>query len=224
MLSSDVMDLAAVLLNDSAKSQYTYAKQLPLLSKANDELETALILNGVSPVKKQSAVVTMAIGTSLFSIPADMADPLLMGERAGGTTGEFSEMTQAAVPPEIPASSLFGYWTYINLTIVCGPANGAGALTSRDVKLTYNRLLTSITTSASVVEITKSKQFLAERTAALCARFLGENPSRADSLDLLAFGPEPDRKGGSLGDTVMEFVRSNQGTPVRRRGYRRNLR
>lgn len=221
MLASAVLDEAAGLLNDQARATFTYTNMLPYLSKANDELETQLALNGVSILKQQSAVSTINIGTALLPLPVDLLTPLEMWERLAGTAETYVSMDEVDFPPEEIAGPDLRFWAYENLLLKIGPANSAGALTAREVKLNYTRLLTSITSQASAIEVQKSKTFLAERTAGLAARFIGENGNRADVLDTWALGPNRDFEGGSIADCVRIFVRNNQGFGVRRKGYKR---
>lgn len=219
MLASTVMDEAAAMLNDQAKATFTYTNMLPFLSKANDELETELALNGVSVLKQVSSNATIAVGISSFPSPADLMLPEWMGERLSGSTDPFDEMTECSYLPEELAGTDLNYWAYLSLVIKVGPANGAGATTERQCKLNYTRLITALTGQSSVVEVTKSKTFLAERTAALAAQYVGENDERASKLDFAARGM--DGHGGSLANIVALFVRNNQGLGTRRRGYTR---
>jgi hypothetical protein len=220
MFASEVMDEAAALLNDQAKATFTYVNMLPFVSKANDELAKKLVENGISVTKQGSAVSTIAIGTAVLPIPADMIVPQRLYEKSTAEV-EYDNMDEVYPLPEEPASNEFNYWSYYDLIIHLGPANGLGALTIRNVKMDYLRLITSITASGTVVEIGPSKTFLAERTAALAARFIGEDPDKADTLDIMALGPARDGEAGSLRTLVNIFVRNNQSVGVRRQGFHR---
>jgi hypothetical protein len=221
MFASSVMDDAAALLNDQGKVRYTYAIQLSYLQMANDELIQKLAVNGISVLKKFSSVAVIASGASVFPIPVDMLLPEKMFERQAGSNDVFILMTEKQAPPEELNGTSLSFWSYRNLAITLGPANLQGALQAREVKLDYTRILTSITSSGTVVEIDASKRFLAQRTAGLCARYIGENTQRADQLDVISRGQDMSGDGGSLGELVALFVRNLQSFGVRRRSYRR---
>jgi hypothetical protein len=222
MLASTVLDEAAALLNDQGKATFTYTNMLPLLSKANDELETALTKNGLSVNRQLSSTATIAIGTVLFPLPADLLTPLVMSERNLGSSDLFSDMDEVRDQPEEAVGSDLKYWSYSNMLLKLGPANNVGANSAREVKLIYQRLLTPLTSQNAVVDVSKAKSYLAERTAGLAARFIGENEGRADTLDVMARGPHLDGEGGSIYELVQIFVRNLQGQGgVKRKPYRR---
>lgn len=221
MFASEVMDEAAALLNDQAKANFTYVNMLPFVRKASNELTNKLARNGISVLKQESAVSTLASGVSTFPIPADMFLPLIMLETDSSGINLYSQMDERWPLPEEPAGSELNYWSYYDLQLKVGPANGVGATTARKVKLEYTRTLTSLTASGTVVEISQAITFLAERTAALVARFVGEDPIKGDYFDRMALGPAMDGEGGSLGELITIYVRNNQSLGTRRRGYHR---
>lgn len=226
MFASEVMDQSASLLNDQAKATFTYTNMLPYLSMANDEAIIKLANNGVSPLKQTSAVATINVGTALFPLPADLLLPESLLESDYPVTSPvlYVPMKECKDLPEEAASSLLRFWAYRNLQLQIGPANSAGALTIRSVKLYYTRVLTALTASGSVVEIAISKTFLSQRTASLSARYIGENDSRADELDVICLGQNKDGENGSLGELVNLFTRNLQGVGVRRKGFHRRRR
>lgn len=221
MFASAAMDEARGLLNDVGGATFSYAVLLPFVSVANDELETQLALNGVSILKRTTAFSPISIGTYLAPIPVDILVPEEMFERQLGTTEPFLLMDERPNPPEEMASTALKYWSYVDLLIKIGPANNVGALVAREIKINYTRLITPLTSSGSVVEVNKSKTYLSLRTAGLAARFIGENPERADKLDIMARGPNLDGNGGALAEVVQLYVRNSQAFGVRRKRYSR---
>lgn len=64
LLAGTVMDKAASLMNDSARTVYTYAAQVPYLNIALQELQEEFELNGISVTENVSAVINMPAGST----------------------------------------------------------------------------------------------------------------------------------------------------------------
>lgn len=215
MLASDVMDkVASVCLNDSQKSVYTYDKQLPLLQTAFSELGKQCRMNGVEATNARSAIVEITTamtdwgGSSGPALPTDLISIQWMGERDFGSTDDFIEMKRCNFLPntQIKTTELI-WWSWIGQVV-----KFIGANTNRDVRMDYIAdNLAAITSAGSSITLKDCDVFLQYRTAALCARFIGENPTRADQLD---------------GDALMALdiflgvnTKDRQVMPVRRRPF-----
>ena len=101
-------------------------------------------------------------------------------------------------------------WAFRNNKIYFNPP-----LDDREVLLRYLRNIATIVDDNSTIDIDRSINFLASRTAELCARFKGRNPTKADEIKFNEVGPAEHR-------LINSFVRNSQ--KVRRRpykGYRR---
>ena len=72
LIAGDVMDRAAALMNDAAKTDYTYVAQLPYLNMAIDELVESLEESNNSPTNKTSSAITVAVGENMIT-PAEHA-------------------------------------------------------------------------------------------------------------------------------------------------------
>lgn len=186
MIAGDVMDRSATLLNDTAKTVYNYVVQIPFLNMALDELQELLELNNVPMTNEVSAVIPIAVGVTTIGaltgpqLPTDLIEIQGVYERLTGTTDSFLEVTRCEFLPTITVitSSLI-YWSW-QVQII----QFIGANTPRDVKLNYiGATLPSITLSTTPIALFNAKSFLSYRTAALCAQFVGENPTRADALN-----------------------------------------
>ena len=184
----DVMDRAASLLNDTAKSDYTYTAQLPYVGMALDELQEEFEQNNVPTTNSESSVIVLPIGTTDIgftttpALPSDLIEIQQIWERLSGSAEPYIPMTRVEFLPhyldgEIIDVLVFWAWEQQKIKTL-------GATTARDLKLDYIASLfpTSYdqTTSISIIN---TKSFLAYRTAALCAEFIGENPTRAQSLN-----------------------------------------
>lgn len=176
-LASDVMDQSAVILNDVAKTNYTYAAMLPLLQKANQELEQQLIIYGASPVRLASPAITVLANAVSLTLPVDFLLPLRLFERLNSSE-QWQPMEEKRWNPEsyTPTTSLT-YWAFYNNLI-----NFPGATVGREVLLEYQRRLLVISTSGSTEDFYLTLSFLAARTAELCARYIGMNTTVADGI------------------------------------------
>ncbi len=186
MLASEVMDRASALLNDVGLTNFTYEVQIPFLNIALDELQESLEQNNVGVTNSTSAIYTIAAGTFDIggagpALPADLVEIQALYERDSGTTDDFMMMSRTEFLPQIQVlTQWLTYWTWENQII-----KFVGAISNRNVKIQYiaNNII-PVTTSTSVITIINAKSFLAYRTAALCAEFIGENKSRADDLNV----------------------------------------
>src|SRR5438876_3622389 len=90
--SGSVMDASASLLNDTAKSRFTYTVQLPYLNMALQELQEMFELNEIPVTATTSTVLTVAAGLDHISftaqgaliLPNDFVEPQQLWERTTG--------------------------------------------------------------------------------------------------------------------------------------------
>lgn len=183
-----VMDGAASLLNDTAKSNYTYAVQIPYLNIALQELQEFFELNDVPVTGTLSAVMTVPAGTdhiafasSGLKLPDDLIEPQVLWERQTNVN-PYTEMTRLDVLPRYMEGveiNQFVWYVWETQQIKFLPANQIN-----DIKMNYIRsLFTPVTTSGDSVFVLNGISFLQYRTGGLCAEFIGENKTRADELN-----------------------------------------
>lgn len=175
------MDSAATLLTDPNKITFTYSFQLPFLTLVWDELQEALVANGIVDVDEvMSSPTTVSAGGRLqwTGQPADLLFPKRLWEKAvGAVDGEYFPLDEReSEPEEMPVDTLENWWFQE------GYINFKGSTTDRSVIVKYQRELTAITSENTVIPVLNVKNFLAFRTAAVIARARG-NKSRADDLD-----------------------------------------
>jgi hypothetical protein len=194
--AADVMDKSAALMNDAAKTSYTYAAMLPYLNMALDELQESFQQNNIPIYNATAATITIPIGTTTINaadaagpgggaapnLPADLVEIQGLYERLAGSSDPFIPMTQREFLPHaldnLPTEAL-QFWIYDGQRI-----QFIGALTAREVKIDYLKaIITSDVTQTTVIGIIDAKTFLYYRTAALCSQFIGENKTRADDLN-----------------------------------------
>lgn len=191
-----VLKRSASLMNDTARSVYTYTVQLPYLNMAFDELQEAFELNNI-PVTNQTATptpVTIPVGTTSINptagigdvtppnYPEDLVEIQGLYERLAGSNDPFVPMHQREFLPHaldnIPTESL-QYWIWQDQKI-----KFIGATTPREVKIDYIKALFQADLGqSSVIGVINARSFLYYRTAALCSQFVGNNKSRADELN-----------------------------------------
>jgi hypothetical protein len=190
LTAGQVMDRSAALMNDPAKTDYTYVAQLPYLNIAIDELVESLEESNSSPTNLLSTVVTLTVGqyqiTPIESVtsphyPSNLIEIQEVGERLSGTTDTFFRLSRREFLQAYPPNNSLLYWTWENQIIKFNPN---GALTPRDVQLKYvGQAITQATDETTVIGTINAMSYLAYKTAALCSQFIGENEQRAQLLE-----------------------------------------
>lgn len=171
-------------LNDQIAAVYTDAVLLPFAVDAVDELQLELELNGGLVLQKRGTALT--VGTTVTSItyastpalPADLLEPLNLEERLSGSSDMYVPLIRRQWTPDVlPTDSLRYYdWREQALFFI-------GATSARQLRIDYLKRALTITTISDSITINNSQMFLIDRIAALAARYIGSNPTRADELD-----------------------------------------
>jgi hypothetical protein len=197
LTAANVMDKAASLMNDTLKTVYTYAAQMPYLNMALNELDEHFQLNNIPVTNQTSAAITIPVGTTevgpfdgegsgvVPTYPQDLIEIQGIYERLSGTTNPFIPLVKREFLPhaidDLPTESL-QYWIWEDQRI-----KTVGATTAREIKLDYiATIFPEITNQAAVIGVINARTFLFYRTAALCTQFIGENQSRATELNNFA--------------------------------------
>lgn len=192
--AASIMDKAASLMNDTAKTVYTYDAQLPYLQMALDELLEHMELNNISYTNEVSGVIVIPAGTTVVypesdqltpSYPANLVSILSISERSADSSEPYVPVTyREFLPVEMIgiASGQLTYWTWQDQKIKFLSTNLDREILLQYIKTVFPQPLTE----DSVIPIINCRSFLQYRTAGLCSRFVGENPTRADNLDTLA--------------------------------------
>ena len=189
LTAGEVMDRAAALMNDPAKTDYTYISMLPYLNMAIDELVESLEESNASPTNMTSTVISLPIGTSKLTpvenptgphYPMDLVEIQEVGERAQGSSDPFSRLGRREfLQVYSPANSLL-FWCWEDQCIKFNPL---GANTAREVELKYvRRAVSQATNEDSIIATINSRSYLSYKTASLCSMYIGENETRAGAL------------------------------------------
>ena len=206
--AGQVMMESKALLNDLGGVFYTSDSLLPYLNKAYRELQDYYNLHGLKTTVDVAAVTTVAANTVLLQVPPpDMLRPIEIAERAPGSTDQFTEMDERSWEPDQVKTTHLRVWIWREEQV-----HFLGATADREIRIRYVKSLTPFQGENSTVGIINSMSVLAARTAALAARFIGENPTRADELD--------SDTGMALDRLIVTAIRQNQGLPARRRRTR----
>jgi hypothetical protein len=208
---SDVFDKARSVLNDTlvvGGTIYNDAALLPFVKIANDELGDYLLTNGVTVQKQIIEDIPVLAGIKELTLPANIINPITLYEKAvGAPDADYARMNERAWEPNTPQANTLILWVWRNQKVLFN-----GATTDRMVRLDYNRLLADIVDEDTLVEVIGSSNFLSFRTGALGARHIGENPIKANELDLEAI---------RFRDNLLQIgVRKNQSIRGRRRPFR----
>lgn len=220
----NIMDLSASLLNDTAKSVYTYAAQSNYLRMALQELRELFELNEISVTQLSSSVIQINAGVTSIQydaagtptnpkLPDDMVVPSQLWERTRGID-PYTPMTRREFLPhdlEGILTSQFIYYVWQSQQIIVLPANQ-----NNDIKIDYVKQLFpdagATVDQNTQINVVNCMTFLEYRTASLCAEFIERNVTSAQALGayaLLAL----DRATG-IG------VKSKQNIFTRRRPFR----
>lgn len=190
LTSGQVMDQSAALLNDANKTVYSYTAQLPYLNMALQELQELFELNDVpvtqivtsSPIDVDANVSEISF-TSVPPLPSDLIEPQQLWERTAGIDPYVPMSKLDTLPLYMEGTQisqlLFYVWESQKLNFL--PANA-----DNQIKIVYTKaLFTEFTdiTGADQVNVINAASFLEYRNAALCAEFIGENPTRALALN-----------------------------------------
>jgi hypothetical protein len=206
--AQQVVSEAQSLLNDAPGIFYTFDSLLPYLNKAYRELQDYYRLHGLKTTVDVAAVILVPAGSlSLGNPPPDMLRPISLAERTPGSTEQFTDMDERSWEPDETNTNHLRLWTWREETIYF-----VGASADREIRIRYVKSLADLTGGNSFIGISNSKLVLASRTAALGARFIGENSTRADELDT--------ETGQALDRLIVTAIRQNQGLPARRRRTR----
>jgi hypothetical protein len=177
-----VMDDAAALMNDPAKTDYTYVSMLPYLNMAIEELNQILEESNIAMTNQVSPILTILMGDNqLYNPPIDIIEIQEVGERLKGTNDSFVPLPRREFTDIIPISSSLLFWCWKNQKIYFNP-NGAN--TVREVQLKYtSKPISRVQDEFGLIENSNTLLFLAYKTAALCSMFVGENQTRAGILE-----------------------------------------
>lgn len=191
VLASSIMDSAAALMNDAAKSDYTYVAQLPYLKIALKELREFLQLNNF-PVTNETSSSPISLGsgsnsigfTTIPALPPDLVEIQQMWQSPYGTENWTPVDKKEFIPHYYAGveSNYITIWAWVDNSVKFPTINA-----DVDIKFDYIKaLFTNTVDENTVIGVINSDLFLIYRVAGLCAQYIGENPERATELNGMA--------------------------------------
>ena len=211
--TGDIMDSVAALLNDSAKTLFTYTAQLPYLNIAIAELREALETHNIAVTNEVIDGIKVAAGDVRLQdsqIPSNLVEIQKISERTWQSSESFTEMRRTIfLPSYVVQMQFLVYWSWQDQIV-----KFIGATTDRELRIEYTaaRIPKATHTDGSdVIQVINAQSFLQYRTASLCSQFIGENPTRAQALDSDA--------QMAYDRFMIANIKGGQSTPVRRRPF-----
>jgi hypothetical protein len=198
LVGGNVMDISASLLNDTAKTVYTYVTQAPYLRLALQELRELYELNSIPVTSQTSTVIPIdagitkiiynAAGTpTIPKLPDDMIELVQVWER-NRNIDPFIAMSKRSFLPhnrEGVQTSAFIYYTWNSQQLEFLPSNQ-----NNDIKLDYIKQMFpdagAVIDQNTIINVINAQTFLEYRTAALCAEFIERNITSANALNAMA--------------------------------------
>lgn len=183
VLASAILAGAKPLLNDPQGIIYNDTALLPLLNKAYRELQIRISRAGMGVTKEVAARVPVVAGTVSLGdgsgLPAGLLYPIEVKEgSAGAPLSDFYTMEERSWEPSFQQTTELRVWAWREEQI-----KFVGATTDRDVYIKFMKGLTPINDVNTPIQILNSELFLESRTAAIAAGVLGENYTRASTLN-----------------------------------------
>lgn len=221
LLAGTVMDRAASLMNDTARTIYSYTAQLPYINIALQELREHFELHNIPATETASREITIPTGHTRIiyngvapipSLPDDFVEPLQLWERMLGIDPYIPMVRKDFLPHNMegtPVSS-FGIYTWNSQEITF-----LESLRDNEIKIDYiKELFTPILSELTAINVVNGATFLEYRTAGLLAEFIERNLNSSEALNAYAV----------LGlDRVTGIgVKGKQSIMTRRRPFRAN--
>ena len=216
-LVSDVLLTSATLLNDSAQASFTNAVLFPYLKIAWDELREILEEHNIEITNAVSDALSIVVGVVDIGgntgppLPQNLVEIQALHERTSGTSEDYILMVKrTTLPKVVTLTNQLVWWAYEGQKI-----KFVGANVDRQVKIDYiSNGLPDLEAVSSPITLINAKTALEFRTAGLAAEFIGENPTRADSLN--------NNASGALERALNINIKSEQSIITRRRPFRAN--
>ena len=212
MTATEVIEEAAALLSDPAKTLFTEDKLLPFVKKAYRELGVELHNNGAPLLNEISPVITVPAGAITLEDdqPDDITIPVRLRER-GNEDESFIDMIEEFWEPDNTQGDYLYYWTWRE-----GLIHFLGSTRDRQVIIHYKKTLGVIEDGDTTISYPDAIIYLSPRTAALAARHIGKNPGVANDLDGDA--------SFNLSRLISRTVKGTQSLPRRKKSYWQFLR
>jgi hypothetical protein len=199
LTAGEVMDRAAVLMNDPGRTDYNYATLVPHLNMALDELKSNLADNQSGISIGNSLPLFVPKGTAAIWPPdypfqpptvlkynVDVTDiQEIVERRPGGNENEWTLMKRLEYHPLHEPMDILADWAWEQRAI---KFNFGGCKSDREIRLKYvifEERMTAVD-ETTIIGHADLRPYLAFKTAAFAAMFIGENAERAQVLNAQA--------------------------------------
>lgn len=217
LTAGEVMDESALLLNDSAKTTFTFAVQAPWFKRAIDWFSDELAVNSIPLVEQVTTVFTLGPSVTTVVLPADTLIPIKLQEKANFSLEEYTDIHQIDDVSAVTPGKTHNFWAFNGAIAASVPViNVPPADNTRNIRLLYQRMLPKIAGSVGSEDYATSLTFHAKRalgakTAEYIATFVLKDDKRAKALS--------GESGLAMHRLIQIWVRRMH--PVHRRGYQR---
>lgn len=187
--ASDVYTMARALLNDQSAQIFTDDVLQPYLNIAGRDLSSLLARANVPVTNSDSAVITLVaeddeLAPGDVDFPEDLIEIQAIYQRQNSNEG-WSLITRVEfiTPWEIEQlTSYIPVWAYMEQEIRFIPAN-----VELQIKIDYiKNKIPEITAPEDEIDVIDALNYLGYRTSALASMYVGENETRALSLNVQA--------------------------------------
>jgi len=173
---------AAAMCGDRNQTLYTDDKLLPLIKRANRDLNMELALAGINVVEGEHTSTTIAAVTGVEhpNSPNDLSIPIKLWERldASVSNQDWVIMEERDWDPAEEQVEDLKVWKFSGEKILF-----RGATAAHKVRMLYRRNLQDIVDVNSAITVVNGDHFLAAKTASYAARFVGKNASLGAELN-----------------------------------------
>jgi hypothetical protein len=215
-----VMDGARGVLNDQDAQIYTNERLLVYLKTAFRELREFLEQSNIpvtnvvdsDPIEVDASSSNIRVGFDTTpGLPATLVEIRQAWWRTRDTNPWYPLVRKEFLPPQLEGIEYTGptYWAWLNNAMELLPMTS-----DIDIKLQYIQQLTEPADENSTIGVINGQTFLEFRVAALAARYMMENPERANALDMDA--------QQALDRSINIENKAKQNIFVRRRPFRGN--
>ena len=206
--ASTLMQKSAEILNDAERNMWNDDVLLPMLVLAFQELELEYVNHSLPALMDLSSPQVVAAGLKSLAPVVDFLAPISLEERGVGEDDtRWVEMSQRTFEPDtINKSNSLIYWAYREQEF-----KFVGATQAREIRYRYYKNFDQPDDATSNISVLNSTLFLQFKTAANAARYIGQRPTLADTLD--------NNSTRFLHKAMNREVKSIQNMPKRRKGF-----
>jgi hypothetical protein len=213
---ADLGEAVRAKLNDTGSQLYNDAVLLPHFQSAWMILQSKMRSNGIPVTRDSGVVITIPAGGKGLSfasiapyptLPPDLINIIEVHEKGPTEDDSFYvRMDDYTFLPDIPVGQNLRYYAWAE-----GRLEFLGATEDRMIRIRYLKYLQEITSSNSSITVPGTEDFLIHKVGALAARYIGQNATRANELEMEAVRARD--------DFMNTEAKGKQGDPVQRRPY-----